>query len=166
MATGSVHEIVIQCHVKGMKNNFFGNQCLCTGLERREDEQKALETNYTLLINQQKLENAKNEDNRENIRENIASNKRQIGVSVTNAWQNLQTARSSYEQAEGEAATEERNLTLAAQKWSAGLITEYEYQQAQAEWNTKQLAMKISYLELFEALETYRWKVSGLADAE
>lgn len=41
MATGSVHEIVIQCHVKEMKNNFFGNQCLCTGLERREDEQKA-----------------------------------------------------------------------------------------------------------------------------
>ncbi|MGN0157652.1 MAG: TolC family protein, partial [Brotaphodocola sp.] len=135
-------------------------------IDLEADIQTALETNYTLLINKKKLENALDSDNKENIRKQIAANERQIGVSVTNAWQNLLTARRSYEQAVSDMSAKERDMALTEQKWAAGMITKYDYESSQIALNASKASVETSYMELIEALETYRWNVGGLAIAE
>lgn len=130
------------------------------------DQQTALETNYTLRINQIKLENAEDADNKANIQKTIDANKRQIGVSVASAWQSLNTARLSYEQAVSDETAEERNMTLAQQKWDAGMITRYDYENQQSTLASKKLAVQTAQLDLLTALENYRWNVNGLASAE
>lgn len=135
-------------------------------IDLEADIQTALETNYTLKINQKELENAKDEDNRENIRKKIASNQREIRLSVTNARQSLQTAVRNYEQAVSDAAAQERDLELAGQKLGAGMITQSEYEKQQTSSNAGGIAVQTAYLDLAEALETYRWNVKGMANAE
>lgn len=134
-------------------------------IDLEADKQKALETNYTLAINKQKLENATDADNKKNLQATIEDNERQIGVSVTSAWQSLQTAKLSYEQAAADEQAEERNMTLAEQKRSAGMLTEYEYEEQQISLASKKRSLETASLSLLEALETYRWNVNGLASA-
>lgn len=130
------------------------------------DKQKAQENNYTLKINKRKLENAKDDNNKEKISNTIQGNQRQINVSITSAWQNLQTAKLSYEQAEADASTEQRNMELTLQKWNAGMITKYEYEKQQSILSSARNSVKAARLSLLETLETYRWNVNGLASAE
>lgn len=136
------------------------------GIDLEADLQKALENNYTLQVNQRKLENAKDADNQANLQKTIAGNKRQIEKSVTSAWQNLQTAKRSYEQALSAKELEEQNRNLTAQKLNVGMITQYEDESARIALQTKELEIRIALLELREAFETYRWNVNGLASAE
>jgi len=62
-------------------------------------------------------------------------------------------------------STQERSLSISQQKWNAGMITRYEYEQQQITLSTKQRAQETAMLSLMEALETYRWNVNGLASA-
>lgn len=128
-----------------------------------EDKQKALENNYTLRINKRKLENAQYADNQKTIQSTIKDNEKQIALSVTEAYQTLQTAIRSYETALSERETQSRELKLAQQKQSVGMITQNEYlsqcvQDAQAERSVSE-----ALLELRSAYETYQWDVNGLA---
>lgn len=135
-------------------------------IDLEADKQTALEKNYTLQINSRKLENAQDTNNKTKLQNTIKGNKRQIEVSVANAWEQLQAGKLSYEQAVSDAETENRNMELASQKWAAGMITGYDYQQQQAALMKKNLAVKTAALTLTELLETYRWNVNGLAGAE
>jgi outer membrane protein TolC len=135
-------------------------------IDLEADKQKAQENNYTLKINKRKLENAKDDSNKEKISNTIEGNQRQINVSVTSAWQNLQTAKLSYEQAQADLTTEQRNMELTQQKWNAGMITKYEYEKQQSTLSSAKNSVKEAKLSLLETLETYRWNVNGLASAE
>lgn len=135
-------------------------------IDLETDKQTALEKNYTLMINKKKLENAQAADTKEKLQKNIASNERQIALSVTNAWQNLQTAKRSWQQAAANQETAARNDSLAQQKWNAGMITQYEYERQKNELNSAKISFDTAYLELIEAYETYCWNVNGLAGAE
>lgn len=135
-------------------------------IDLEADKQKAQENNYTLKINKRKLENAKDDSNKKKISNTIEGNQRQINVSVTSAWQNLQTAKLSYEQAQADATKEQRNMELIQQKWNAGMITKYEYEKQQSTLSSAKNSVKEARLSLLETLETYRWNVNGLASAE
>lgn len=135
-------------------------------IDKTADEQSALENNYTLQINKRKLENAMDADNKAKLQKTIASNERQIQLSVTNAWQSLQTAKRTYEQAVSDKALEEQNANLSMQQWNAGMITQYALEAAQTAVASKEIAVQTAWLELMEALETYRGDVAGLASAE
>lgn len=130
------------------------------------DRQAAVENNYTVQINSRKLENAMNADQKESIQRTIDGNIRQVGVSLTSAWQSLQSAKRSYEQALSEETASERNLELAGQKRSAGMITEYDYEAACLDLAKKQDTVQSTHLDLLEALEVYHWNVNGMASAE
>lgn len=134
-------------------------------IDLEADKQTAIEQNYTLQINKRKLENAKDDDNKENITKTINNNERQIAVSVTNAWNSLQSARLSYEQAVADVSTQERTFSLSQQKWNAGMITRYEHEQQQITLSTAQRTKETAMLSLLEAWEAYRWSVNGLASA-
>lgn len=163
--------LIVMCGWKGSDHPQIGDipemdLSAIETIDLEGDKQLALENNYTLQVNKRKLENAKDGDNQEKLKKTIASNERQIHLSVNNAWQSLQTAKRSYEQAVSQKALEEQNLNLSAQKWNAGMITQYEYESAQIAAETKAIAVRTALLELVEALETYRWNVNGLASAE
>lgn len=134
-------------------------------IDPEADQQTALDENYTLKINRKKLENAISETTRENLRDTIAGNERQIRLSVNNAYQSLQTAKRSYEQAQSALEAEERNLNLASQRLSAGMITAAEYEKTENATESSRLSVETAYLNLVEALESYRWTVNGMADA-
>ena len=134
-------------------------------IDLEADTQLAEENNYTLRINQRKLENALEADNKASLERTIAGNRRQIGVSVTAAWQDLQASKRSWEQALLEQTAAERNLALAQQKWSVGMITDYDYESQQSTFLAAQRQIQTAKLNLLESLETYRWNVKGLANA-
>lgn len=163
--------LIVMCGWKGSGHPQIGDVpeidlSVIEAIDLEGDQQLALENNYTLQVNKRKLENAKDADNQAKIKKTIASNERQIQLSVSNAWRSLQTAKRSYEQAVSQKNLEEQNLSLSAQKWNAGMITQYEYESAQIAAETKEIAVRTALLELQEALETYRWNVNGLASAE
>lgn len=139
---------------------------LLDAIDLESDKQKALENNYTLKINQRKLENAQEEENKKNMQTTIEGNKRQIAASVSSAWASLQTAKLSYDQAAADLAAEERNMEQTACKWNAGMITQYEYEDQQSALVQKQLAVETAKLNLMDTYETYQWNVNGLASAE
>ena len=139
---------------------------LLDAIDLESDKQKALENNYTLKINQRKLENAQEEENKKNMQTTIEGNERQIAASVSSAWASLQTAKLSYDQAAADLAAEERNMEQAACKWNAGMITQYEYEDQQSALVQKQLAVETAKLNLMDTYETYQWNVNGLASAE
>lgn len=152
-----------QPEITGLPDNIMAE---LDSIDLQADQETALEKNYTLRINRKKLENADDADSKAKIKNTISGNERQIEVSVTNAWEGLQTGKLSYEQAVSDAAAEARNMEQAVQKWSAGMITRYDYEQQQAALTKKELAVKTAELNLIELLETYRWNVNGLASAE
>lgn len=130
------------------------------------DQQTALEKNYTLLVNQRKLENAVSDDTKRNLNTMIAGNERKIRASVASAYQNLKNAKLAYEQAQASLTTQERQASLAEQKSSAGMITAYENQTQQIALTNSRLALKEASISYQDALETYRWNVNGLASAQ
>lgn len=134
-------------------------------IDLEADKRAAEEHNYTLRMNQRRLENALEADNKASLERTIAGNRRQIGVSVTATWQDLQTAKRSWEQALAEQTAAERNFVLAEQKWSTGMITAYDYMEQQTAFLEAQRQVQMANLSLLEALETYRWNVKGLANA-
>lgn len=130
------------------------------------DQQTALEKNYTLLVNQRKLENAVSDDTKRNLNTTIAGNERKIRASVASAYQNLKNAKLAYEQAQASLTTQERRASLAEQKLSVGMITAYENQTQQIALTNSRLALKEASISYQDALETYRWNVNGLASAQ
>ena len=130
------------------------------------DQQTALEKNYTLLVNQRKLENAVSDDTKRNLNTMIAGNERKIRASVASAYQNLKNAKLAYEQAQASLTTQERQASLSEQKLSAGMITAYENQTQQIALTNSRLALKEASISYQDALETYRWNVNGLASAQ
>ena len=130
------------------------------------DQQTALEKNYTLLVNQRKLENAVSDDTKRNLNTTIAGNERKIRSSVAGAYQNLKNAKLACEQAQAELTTQTRQASLSEQKLSAGMITAYENQTQQIALANSRLALKEATISFQDALETYRWNVNGLASAE
>lgn len=130
------------------------------------DQQTALEKNYTLLVNQRKLENAVSDDTKRNLNTTIAGNERKIRASVASAYQNLKNAKLAYEQAQASLTTQERQASLVEQKLSVGMITAYENQTQQIALTNSRLALKEASISYQDALETYRWNVNGLASAQ
>lgn len=129
------------------------------------DKAKALENNYTLLINKRKLENAEAASTKETLQNTIRENEQQIGVSLQTAYQNVLSAKIAWEQAVAAEALETKNMVLADAKNQAGMITAMEYEQQQYTLLSKQIAVKTTAIDLFEATESYEWAVNGLADA-
>ena len=130
------------------------------------DQQTALEKNYTLLVNQRKLENAVSDDTKRNLNTTIAGNERKIRASVASAYQNLKNAKLAYEQAQASLTTQEGQASLSEQKLSVGMITAYENQTQQIALTNSRLALKEASISYQDALETYRWNVNGLASAQ
>ncbi|HJB08311.1 MAG TPA: TolC family protein [Candidatus Enterocloster faecavium] len=136
------------------------------GMNPDQDLETAIANNYTLQINKRKLENARNQTTKESLRAAIANNERQIGASLSSAYQSVLTAKTAYEQAQAAAALEEENTRVAALRLSAGMMTQAAYDEQVNARDNSQLSAQSAGLELLTAMENYEWAVAGLAAAE
>ena len=131
-----------------------------------QDLETAIANNYTLQINKRQLENARNQTTKESLQTAISNNERQIGASLSSAYQSVRSARTSYEQAQVQASLEEENTRVAALQLAAGMITQSAYEEQVNTMNSSQYSAQSAGLDLLIAMENYDWAVAGLADAE
>lgn len=129
----------------------------------QQDKEKALENNYALKVNRKKWSNAGSTNTRESLDATIADNERKIGSSLETNYQNVLTAKLAYDQAAADLELEKRNLQTMTVQYQQGDISQNQYDNQQYTVRTKELAVEIADLNLFQAMETYDWSVNGLA---
>lgn len=130
------------------------------------DLAQAIENNYALKINERKLENAKNETVKKQLTTAIANNKKQIGVSLSSAYNKVLSARLSLQQAQTKARLEQTNLSNAALKMAAGMMTQNAYDSQERSTKNSENEVKTAQIALLSAVENYKWAVKGLAAAQ
>ena len=127
------------------------------------DQEAALQNNYTLNINKRKLENASSDVTKESLKKTIANNQQNISTDLVKSYQSVLLAKSSCQQAETELELEKKNFNTVERKYQAGTASRLEYLKQKNTYNTKAIAVKTAELNLFEAVQTYENRVSGLA---
>ena len=130
------------------------------------DLAQAIENNYTLKINERKLENAKNDTVKNQLATAIANNKKQIGASLSSAYKKVLSAQLSLSQAQTKAQLEQTNLSNAALKLAAGMMTKNDYDAQERAAKTSENSVKTAQISLLSAVENYKWAVKGLAAAQ
>jgi len=127
------------------------------------DKAAALENNYTLKVNKKKKENAESANVRESQQRTIEDNERKIGSSLVTCYQNVLAAKLAYDQAVADLELARRNMQSMEVQYSQGNVSYNQYVDQQFTVQTKEIAVKIADLSLFQTMETYDWAVAGLA---
>ena len=135
------------------------------GMDPQADRQKALENNYTLKVNRKKRSNATADADIEKLDRTIADNEQKIGSSLVTCYQNVQSAKLAYDQAAADLELEKRNLDSTRLQHSQGRASANQLELQELAVQTKELALKLADLNLFQTMETYDWAVKGLAGA-
>ena len=135
------------------------------GMNPQADKDRALENNFSLKINQKKLANAQTANTIDSLEKTIKDNEQKIGSSLVTNYQNVLTARLAYEQAAAELDVEMRNLHSLEINYQQGKASRIQLENQQFAVRSKQLAVQIADLNLFQTMETYDWAVNGLASA-
>ncbi len=127
------------------------------------DLEKALENNYALQVNKKKLANATDSATRESLNKTIADNEQKIASALVSGYQNVLTAKLSYDQAAAELQLEQRNLQSLETQFNQGNASKNQMESQQQTVRMKELALQAADLNLFQTMETYDWSVNGLA---
>ncbi len=93
------------------------------------DKAKALESNYTLRINQRKYENSTSDNTRKTLEETIRDNQQKISSDIQTKYNTLLNAAVSYEVAQTEETVAAQNLAAMETKFQTGMASRLEYQQ-------------------------------------
>ena len=126
------------------------------------DTQKALDADYTLQVDQRELENANSEANRQIKRQKIEEEKQKIAVAVSDGYQKVIEAQSSYEEAVTNLEVAVKNWNTANTKYQLGSISRMEYIQEETAKVKAEMDVEVKNLELFQAMEAYDWVVEGV----
>ena len=129
------------------------------------DKAKALENNYTLRINKQKLANSSNNSKKESLQMTIDDNIQRIGSSVDSAYKNVIQSQTAYQQAVVSLEVASKNMEAAERKMQIGTLSRLDYLTQQYAYLQAQVAMEDASMALFQAVESYDWNLSGLASA-
>ena len=135
------------------------------GMDPAADREKALENNYTLLVNKKKLKNAESGTTKEYLQKKIEDNEQKIGSALLTNYQNVLAAKLAYDQAAAELELARRDLQSMELQFQQGKASQNQLITQQYDLQNKELAMKTADLNLFQTMETYDWAVKGLASA-
>ena len=127
------------------------------------DLQKALENNYTLRINEKKLENASADSDKQSLKLTIEDNKKKIATALAVAAQNIASAKESYNYANSFANLQETNLVTANQRFSLGMISKLELDTQRVTTENAKRALEQSRYAINQAIANYDWALKGLA---
>lgn len=125
------------------------------------DLEKALDTNYTLMIDRRTLENTDDAANQQIVRQTIANDEQQIASGLTDLYNQVLQARDSYNQAQSALALEEQNMAAAQTRYDLGMVSRLEYLQAQNTYTQSQVNFRIQELSLQAAMDAYDWALQG-----
>ncbi len=126
------------------------------------DTEKAYANDYTLKINQRKLENSVSDSSRSIYEKTIRDDRQQIAVAVNSAYQAVQQAQNSLNEAALNLEIAEKNWNTAQTQYSLGTISRMEHLQLETAYVTAQTAYETAKLTLLAAAETYDWTVRGV----
>ena len=129
------------------------------------DLEKALANNYTLKVNERKLANASSQTQKDTQNNAISSNKSNIASSVTEAYQNVITARDAYTYANTNSQLQKSNLETAKKRYSLGAISLIDLKKQENDTINAEIAYKQSVYALQTAISAYEWTINGLAKA-
>lgn len=132
-------------------------------IDLEADKARALETNYTLKINQRKYENSTSDRNKKTLEETLRDNRQKISSDVLTKYHTLLNALASYELAQTEETVAAQNLTAMEVKFQTGMASRLEYHQEQFNLTSKTVAVENAKLSLFSAWVSYQGAVNGLA---
>ena len=127
------------------------------------DRETALNNNYTLKINKQKLQNATADITKETLNRTIASNEQNISTDLVKSYQDVLQTKTAYEQAVAEQQLESRNMESADRKLQIGTVSPLDYRKQKNAFIMKNNGVKTAELTLFQAVQTYQNAVNGLA---
>lgn len=134
-------------------------------INMEEDQAKAVERNYTLLMNQRKYENSTNQADLDNLSTTMKDNRQKIASDVETKYQALLEAQSNYQLAVYEQAVEQQNTAKIERQYQLGTVTALEYQQQAYAMASRDTAAESGKLSLLTAWEDYQAAVNGLASA-
>lgn len=126
------------------------------------DIQKALAADYTLQVDQRELDRANSEANRQIKRQKIEEEKQKIAAAVSEGYQKVIQAQSSYEEAMTNLEVAIKNWNSANTKYQLGSISRMEYLQEETSKVKAEMDVEVKNLELFQAMEAYDWIVKGV----
>ena len=127
------------------------------------DVAKGLENNYSLRILERQINNARNTSNKASLEQSYKSQKETAATNIGSAYEQLQIAKSNYDQAVQSLALQADKMASAERKMAAGTINKNEYIQQKYAYTTAEVSEKTSRLSLLTAQNNYEWAVNGLA---
>ena len=136
------------------------NRIAAMNLDR--DLETALQNDYTLKINSRKAAKAGSEDVRKVYAQTSASDREQIGSTLTSAFRSVHEAKTAYDEAVLNLEVATKKLTTASNQYGLGSISLLEYRQADSEQVSAQTDLEVKRLALLQAIESYDWLVKGV----
>ena len=129
------------------------------------DKETALAANYTLKINERKLNNSQDKTSTQKLQIAINDNRQKINSDIDLAYNAILQAQVSYQQALAELDVETKNMETANRKRQSGSISDLQYLQQENAYVQKQVNAELRNIDLFQAMETYQWNVKGLGSS-
>lgn len=129
------------------------------------DKEKALAANYTLKINEHRLNNSQDSTSSQKLQVQINDNRQKINSDIDLSYHAILQAQVSYQQALAELDVESKNMETAERKMQSGSISSLQYLQQENAYVQKQVNAELKNMDLFQAIETYNWNVKGLGSS-
>lgn len=127
-----------------------------------EDTEKALAADYTLQLDQRKMNNSITDANKNIYKKTVEEDKQKIAVAVNDGYQKVIQAKNSYDEAVLNLEVETKNWNAANTKYQLGSISRMEWLQAETGLVKAQMDREVKNLELFQAMENYDWIIKGV----
>ena len=127
-----------------------------------EDTRTALGADYTLQLDQRKMNNSITDANKNIYKKTVEEDKQKIAVAVNDGYQKVIQAKNSYDEAVLNLEVETKNWNAANTKYQLGSISRMEYLQAEAGLVQAQMDREVKNLDLFQAMENYDWIIKGV----
>lgn len=129
------------------------------------DKEKAMAANYTLKINEHRLNNSQDSTSSQKLQVQINDNRQKINSDIDLSYHAILQAQVSYQQALAELDVESKNMETAERKMQSGSISSLQYLQQENAYVQKQVNAELKNMDLFQAIETYNWNVKGLGSS-
>ncbi|MCI9046511.1 MAG: TolC family protein [Hungatella sp.] len=127
-----------------------------------EDTRKALAADYTLQLDQRKMNNSITDSNKNIYKKTVEEDKQKIAVAVNDGYQKVIQAKNSYDEAVLNLEVETKNWNAANTKYQLGSISRMEWMQAETALVKARMDREVRNLELFQAMENYDWIIKGV----
>lgn len=127
------------------------------------DKLKAMGNNQDVLSSRH--ENAKGTAEKNIRAQNVTIAEGNAEASITAAYENILTARTSYEAASQAYESAKLDYGALQRKKQAGLLSNTDYLQGEAAWLQKKYNMDTASLNLLQAMWDYEWEVKGVSAA-